>query len=39
MFDMGYDVEDYKAVDPIFGTIEDFKELQKAVKDRGKVSE
>ncbi|CAH0386141.1 unnamed protein product [Bemisia tabaci] len=35
MFDMGYDVEDYKAVDPTFGTIEDFKELQKAVKDRG----
>nr|XP_018897744.1 PREDICTED: maltase A3-like [Bemisia tabaci] len=35
MFDMGYDVEDYKAVDPIFGTIEDFKELQKAVTDRG----
>nr|XP_018897812.1 PREDICTED: probable maltase [Bemisia tabaci] len=35
MFDMGYDISDYKDVDPLFGTIDDFKRLQKAIKDKG----
>ena len=34
MKDFGYDISDYRAVDPIFGTIEDFKELVAAAKER-----
>lgn len=34
MKDFGYDISDYRTVDPIFGTIEDFKELIAAAKKR-----
>ncbi|HHP7232160.1 MAG TPA: alpha-glucosidase [Xenococcaceae cyanobacterium] len=34
MKDFGYDISDYCAVDPLFGTIEDFKLLVKAASDR-----
>ncbi|RUS73006.1 hypothetical protein EGW08_019228 [Elysia chlorotica] len=33
--DFGYDISDYKDVDPIFGTMEDFRELVKQCKLRG----
>ncbi|PSN34949.1 Maltase 2 [Blattella germanica] len=35
MFDFGYDVSDYKKIDPIFGTIEDFDNLRKVTKQKG----
>ena len=35
--DFGYDVTDYKDVDPIFGTMEDFRELVKQCKHRGET--
>merc|ERR1719376_628981 len=31
MVDNGYDISDYTAIDPTFGTIEDFKELVRAL--------
>ncbi len=34
MYDMGYDVADYEAIDPIFGTMVDFDELLTAAKQR-----
>ncbi|KAE9521750.1 hypothetical protein AGLY_017850 [Aphis glycines] len=34
MDDMGYDVEDYKMIDPIFGTMDDLEELVKEMKKR-----
>ncbi len=35
MKDFGYDVSDYRDVDPIFGRLEDFRELSAAAKSRG----
>lgn len=34
MEDFGYDISDYKGIDPIFGTIEDFEELIKEAHSR-----
>ena len=33
--DNGYDIADYRAIDPMFGTLADFDELVTAVHDRG----
>lgn len=35
MVDMGYDISDYQAIDPQFGTMADFDELLKETKKRG----
>jgi alpha-glucosidase len=35
MKDFGYDVSDYRAVDPIFGSMEDFKSLMRRAKSLG----
>ncbi|TVQ06463.1 MAG: DUF3459 domain-containing protein [Leptolyngbya sp. DLM2.Bin27] len=34
MKDFGYDISDYRAVDPIFGTLDDFKAILAAAHDR-----
>ncbi|XDV50151.1 hypothetical protein PO909_019255 [Leuciscus waleckii] len=35
MKDFGYDVEDFRQVDPLFGTMEDFDDLLTAMHDKG----
>ncbi len=35
MVDFGYDVEDYRAIDPMFGTMEDFDALLEGMRARG----
>jgi alpha-glucosidase len=35
MFDFGYDVSDYRKIDPVFGTSDDFDRLIKEAKKRG----
>ncbi|KAK1171057.1 neutral and basic amino acid transport protein rBAT [Acipenser oxyrinchus oxyrinchus] len=35
MKEFGYDVEDFREIDPIFGTMEDFDNLLSSIHDRG----
>ena len=35
MHDFGYDISDYRQIDPIFGTLEDFKHLLSKAHDKG----
>jgi alpha-glucosidase len=36
MKDFGYDIQDFRDIDPVFGTMDDFHSLSKAMKERGK---
>lgn len=35
MSDFGYDISDFKDIEPTFGTMADFESLSKSMKDRG----
>ena len=35
MLDFGYDISDYRKIDPVFGNLEDFKRLVREAHDRG----
>lgn len=35
MVDFGYDISSFTDIDPIFGTMDDFKELLRTMKDKG----
>lgn len=37
MVDLGYDISDYKAIDPIFGSMSDFVALRNKTKDMGEI--
>lgn len=36
MKDFGYDISNFTSIDPIFGTLDDFKELSQKFKEKGK---
>ncbi len=37
MKDFGYDISDFREIDPLFGTMDDFEDLVDAVHDRSKI--
>lgn len=37
MVDFGYDISDFKDVDPLFGSLEDMKELIKEMHELGNI--
>lgn len=36
MRDFGYDVEDFRQIDPLFGTMEEFEDLLASMHDKGR---
>jgi len=39
MKDFGYDISDFRVIDPTFGTLDDFKSLIQSAHDMGIISE
>ena len=37
MKDFGYDISDFNDIDPIFGTLDDFRRMSEEFKKRGKI--